>query len=493
MTETFLSMRGISKAFAGVPALKNAAFTCQRGTVHALVGENGAGKSTLMKILAGAVQADAGEIVFKGQARAHLTAGAAIALGISIIYQELALIPYMTVAENIFLGREPRSRWGVVKRRAMTREAESLLRRLDTPVAPDALVGDLTVARRQMVEIAKALSKRADLIIMDEPSAILAGHELDALFGVIDALVKDGVTVIYISHRLDEVFRVAHAVTVLKDGEVVGTQPIRDLTRPKLIEMMVGRALEEIYPPRQTPPGAVVLSVEDVSSHAVHHASLTLRKGEILGIAGMIGAGRTELARAIYGADKRTGGRVILNGVALRGGSPAEAMRAGLAFAPEDRKAQGLFTSLSIRHNLTLPILDKLSPGGVIQRGRELETISAAKSAFDIHMASPEQEARTLSGGNQQKIVLAKGLETQPAVVILDEPTRGVDVGAKFEIYQIMRRLAESGVGIVMISSELPEILGMSDRILVMRDGRIAGELSRDEASEEKIIGYATS
>jgi ribose transport system ATP-binding protein len=488
-----LEMRNISKAFAGVQALRDVSFTCRRGQVHALVGENGAGKSTLIKILAGAYQTDSGDIFYKGQHYTHLTTRQALDNGIRIIYQELNLIPYMTVAENIFLGCEPRTPLGLVDTGRLYEQAADVLKRLDVELDLRTPVGELTVSRQQMVEIARALSQQADLIVMDEPSAILAGHELETLFSIIESLVRQGVTIIYISHRLDEVFQIADEVTVLKDGVVVGTQPIKELTRPALIQMMVGRSLEEIYPKAQTPPGEPVLVAEDVTTDAVKQCSLTLHAGEILGVAGMVGSGRTELARALFGADPLRAGRVTLKGRDIGFSSPAQAVKSGLALVPEDRKAQGLFLELPVRTNITLAILNQLTRYGVVQRQMENERVEHARRDLSIVMSSSRQEAQFLSGGNQQKVVLAKWLETSPAVVILDEPTRGIDVGAKFEIYQLMRKLTDQGVAILMISSELLEILGMSDRILVMRDGQIVGEFSRDEATEDKIIELATT
>jgi ribose transport system ATP-binding protein len=489
-----LEMRNISKAFGGVQALHNVSFSCRKGKVHALLGENGAGKSTLIKILAGAYQADSGEIVFKGRRHAGFTARQAMATGISIIYQELNLIQFMTVAENIFLGREPRHRFGVIDTRRMAKESADLLDRLGIGLSPSAHIGDLTVASQQMVEIAKALSQNAELIIMDEPSAILAGQELDSLFAIIRSLVEQGVTIVYISHRLKEVFEIAEDVTVLKDGQVVGAQPISEVTRAKLIQMMVGRPLEEIFPRATRPRGEPVLSATNVTTERLPHpASLTLYEREILGLAGMVGAGRTEVARALFGADALRSGKILLKGALIQLRSPKEAVKAGLALVPEDRKTQGLFLEQSIRSNITLLALDKLTRFGVILRGQETEMIQQTQRELSITMASPELEAQYLSGGNQQKVVLAKWLHTSPSVIIFDEPTRGVDVGAKFEIYQLMRQLAERGVAIVMISSELPEILGMSDRILVMHERRIVAELARDQASEERIIELATT
>jgi len=418
----------------------------------------------------------------------------AINSGISIIYQELALVPQMTVAENIFLGREPRYRLGFVNSKRLRTEAADLLNQLGIELELDLEVGKLTVAYKQMVEIAKALSKNADLIVMDEPSAILAGHELEQLFRIIESLIEQGVTIIYISHRLDEVFQIADEVTVLKDGEVVGTRQVQDLPRSELVQMMVGRTLDEVFPATNHERGEPILQAEDISTDTIlDGASLTLHVGEILGVAGMVGSGRTELARALFGADRLTTGRITIKGEPVSLKAPAEAIRQGLSLVPEDRKQQGLFTELPIRNNITLPILKRVTRWGVLRRGLEDEIVSEARRKHSIMMASADQEVQYLSGGNQQKVVLAKWLETKPEIIIMDEPTRGVDVGAKFEIYQLMRQLNDLGMAILMISSELTEILGMSDRILVMRDGRIVGELSRSEASEEGIIELATT
>ena len=490
--DTILNMTRISKAFAGVPALREVSFACERGKVHALVGENGAGKSTLMKILGGAVQADSGEIHFKGKQFNHLTPRLSLDMGISIIYQELALSPYLTVAQNIFLGREP-NRAGIIQTGDLRQQAADILAKLHVQIDLDAPVSELTVAQQQMVEIAKALSRNADLIVMDEPSAILVGEELEQLFKTIQSLVAHGVTIVYISHRLDEVFQIADTITVLKDGAVVGSRPREGLTHRELVQMMVGRSLEEVYPAPIGQRGQPVLVVDNISNARLKHISLTLHAGETLGIAGMVGSGRTELARAIFGADPISSGTITINGQIAKHTSPAQAIRGGMALVPEDRKGQGLFTALPILQNITLPILTRLTRSGVLQAKQEAQVVEEARQKLSISMAGAEQEAQFLSGGNQQKVVLAKWLETHPSVILMDEPTRGIDIGAKFEIYQLMRRLNEEGVAILMISSELPEILGMSDRVLVMRDGQIVGELPRESATEQAIIERATS
>lgn len=494
MSEYILEMRNISKSFAGVQALKDVSIRCQPGLVYGLVGENGAGKSTLMKILAGAYSSDAGEIVYKGELRDHASTAEIIESGISIIYQELALVRQMSVAENIFLGREPRRRLGVLDLKTLHERSSALLDRLGIELDLQLPVSELTIAQQQLVEIAKALSQNADLIVMDEPSAILAGSELDQLFRIIESLKAQGVTVIYISHRLEEVFRIADEVTVLKDGELVATRPIDELDRATLVEYMVGRPLDEVFPQTAHEQGEQVLVAEDVSTDTIlDGVSLELYAGEILGIAGMVGSGRTELARALFGADALTSGAIRLVGKnSAKWSNPAQAIGAGLVLAPEDRKAHGLFTALSVRINVTITILSTLTRFGVLKRAAEDEVVQGAQKRLSIVMSSADQETQFLSGGNQQKVVLAKWLSTDPAVIILDEPTRGVDVGAKFEIYKLMRELNDRGIAIVMISSELPEIIGMSDRIMVMNDGKVAGELTREEAGEARIIELAT-
>ena len=489
-----LEMRNIFKSFGGVNALRDVSFQCRPGTVHALVGENGAGKSTLIKILAGALLPDSGEIFFKGQKHQSFSTRKALNSGISVIYQELALVSQMTVAENIFLGREPRKYFGIVDKKRLKIEAKKLLKQLGFEVDMDMEVGEMTVAYQQMVEIAKALSKNADLIIMDEPSAILAGHELDQLFLIIESLKKRGVTIIYISHRLEEVFRIANEVTILKDGQLVGTKPIKDMSRGELVKMMVGRTLEEVFPVSFNQLGNPVLQVEEISTKTIlNQVSFNLREGEILGVAGMVGSGRTELARAIFGADPLTSGTIKIKGQDVVFKNPADAIRSKISLVPEDRKYHGLFTKLSILNNITLPILSKISRWGFTDKKKENEIVERERQIHSIDMTSGNQEVQYLSGGNQQKVVLSKSLQTIPEVIIMDEPTRGVDVGAKFEIYQLIRQLNKDGIAILMISSELPEILGLSDRILVMREGKIVAELTPNETNEEMIIEFATT
>ncbi|MFQ6133398.1 MAG: sugar ABC transporter ATP-binding protein [Armatimonadota bacterium] len=488
-----LEMHHITKDYPGVRALDDVSFDLRRGEVHALVGENGAGKSTLMKILAGAVPGDEGQILVEGRPVHIETPHDAMQAGISIIYQEFNLVPYLSVAENIFLGREPRLGFGFVDWRTMRQQAQEVLDRIGTPISPRALITDLSVAEQQMVEIAKALSVDAKVIVMDEPSATLTEHELERLFDQIRTLKAHGVGVVYISHRLEEIFEVADRVTVLRDGKWIGTEQVSDVTHGSIVRMMVGRDLEDTGQAESTATHEVLLKVEGLSrAGELRDVSFELRRGEILGVAGLVGAGRTELARVIFGADRRDGGRILLEGEPVPLASPAEAIRRGIGFVTEDRKLQGLILGMALQENVSLANLSELTTAGFVNRRQEERVAAQFVDDLDIRTPSLSQMVMNLSGGNQQKVVLAKWLFTKSKVLIFDEPTRGIDVGSKAEIHQIMRRLAAEGAGVIMISSELPEILKMSDRILVMHEGRLAGELSREEATQEKIMLLAT-
>ncbi|MGC8837703.1 MAG: ATP-binding cassette domain-containing protein [Anaerolineae bacterium] len=492
MAELILDMRGITKTFPGVRALDNVHFSCERGEVHALVGENGAGKSTLMKILSGVYSPDAGEIIFKGSPVRMESPHHAQSLGISTIYQEPSLLPYLTVAENIYLGREITGRLGLVDARELQRRAQALLDRLGAAVDVSSPVFRLGVAQQQLVEIAKALSLNADLIIMDEPTAALGEREVAHLFEVIRSLRQDGVTVIYVSHRLDEIFRIADRATVLKDGQVVGTVRTADVSKGDLICMMVGRPLSEAFPPRGDGRGEKVLEVRGLTRRgAFYDIHFSLHRGEILGIAGLAGSGRTEIVRALFGADPVDAGEVLLHGKPLQIRGPRDAVNSGIGFLTEDRKAEGLVMGLSVRENVALPSLDVWSAWGLVDRARERKVVGDLIAELQIRPPNPQQQVQYLSGGNQQKVVLAKWLATEPDVLLFDEPTLGIDVGAKVEIYALMRRLANEGKAIIMISSELPEVIGMSDRILVLCEGRIVGELTPEEATEERILALA--
>lgn len=487
-----LEMKGIVKEYPGVKALKGVDFHLKRGEVHALVGENGAGKSTLMKILGGAEARDGGEIILEGRKVEIQDPHQAEKLGISIIYQEFNLIPFLSVAENIFLGREPR-RGIFVDWRQLYANAKAVLDQLGLDIDLKAKVSGLSVAQQQMVEIAKAISVKSRIIVMDEPSATLTMHELERLFGLTRKLKEQGVGIIYISHRLEEIFEIADRVTVFRDGERISTREVRDVTKEYLIREMVGRELKDDYPKRNAVAGQELLRVEGLTRKGVlHEISFSLRKGEILGITGLVGAGRTELVRAIFGADPIDKGEIYLEGRKLRILSPQDAINSGLCLMTEDRKRQGLVLGMTVRENITIADLRGLSRAGFIHGVDERRIAGRFVRELNIKTPSVEQRVRNLSGGNQQKVVLAKWLFARSRVVIFDEPTRGIDVGAKQEIYRLMNDLAETGTGIIMISSELPEVLGMSDRILVMQEGRIRAELGGGEATQETIMRFAT-
>ena len=493
-SEYILEMRQITKRFPGVLALDKANLNLRPGEVHCLLGENGAGKSTMMKILAGAQPLDSGEILIDGAPVQITSPHQAQELGISMIYQEFNLSPYLSVAENIFLGREPRiGRSPFIDWKRMYREAEAILKRIRVDLDVRRPVNELSVAQQQMVEIAKALSVQAKIIVMDEPSATLTDHELAALFELIRSLRAAGIGLVYISHRLEEVFEIGDQVTVMRDGQHVATKPASALTREDIIRMMVGRELTEEYPKEFFKLGEERMRVEGLAREgAFKDVSFTLRTGEIVGLTGLVGAGRTEVARAIFGADRKTAGQIYLDGKPVEIRSPQDAIKHGVGLLTEDRKNQGLVLGMTVRENTTLSNLSALVKGLFINR--KYERTVAEKYVHELQIKTPsiEQVVQNLSGGNQQKVVLAKWLFTQSRVLIFDEPTRGIDVGAKAEIFKLMNALIGRGVAILMISSELPEVLGMCDRIMVMHEGRLAGELMRDEASQEKIMRLAT-
>ena len=479
-----LEMHGISKTFPGVRALASVELTAWSGEVLALMGENGAGKSTLMKILSGAYHADpGGEIRVFGSAISIDGPQAAKAAGIAIIYQELALAPNLTVSENIHLGNEIARPGGRLDRGAMAQACRPILERLGTPFGPETLVGSLSIAEQQLVEIARALYRHSRILVLDEPTTALSARETDRLFALIRQLRGEGIALIYISHRMAEVYELADRVTVLRDGSYVGTLEREQLSADAIVRMMVGRELSSFYTKTHDPAaatrGKVVMQVDGVSDGGrVHPCSFTLHKGEVLGLAGLVGAGRTELARLIYGADRRTGGTVSLDGrpVALR--APKEALDAGITYLTEDRKGLGLFLDMSCGANINLGVIDRdAALGGRLNLARARERARRAFGSLRVRAASPLVQVGSLSGGNQQKVLLARLLETDPKVLILDEPTRGVDVGAKSEIYRIIDELAQRGLGVLVISSDLPEIVGICDRVLVMREGAIAGEV----------------
>jgi ABC-type sugar transport system ATPase subunit len=488
--KVLLEMQGIGKTFPGVRALEGVQLTVREGQVHALLGENGAGKSTLIKILSGAYRMDEGKILFEGEPVEIRGPHDAQALGISTIYQEFNLARDLTVAENVFLGHLPTKGvtvdWSTVK--ARTRE---ILDTLGVEFSVDTPISSLSVAEQQLVEIAKALNRKTRILIMDEPSALLGEKDLDNLFRVVRSLQAQGIGIIYISHRLREIFALADEVTILKDGRYIATQKVSDVTMDDLVKLMIGRALKDVFPKRTVEHGDVLLEVGNLSqAKLLRDISFQLHAGEIVGFAGIVGSGRTELARAIFGADPSSG-EMRIDGKPYKPHSPAAAIRKGLALVTEDRKAQGLFLQLSVRINTTISGLRQLTRLGVINFGKELTLVKRMIQELRIKTPGPSFLVVNMSGGNQQKVVLARWLSVGTRIFIMDEPTRGIDVGSKSEIYQIMDELTKHGVGILMISSELPEVLGMSDRIMVMRQGRIVKELSRAEASEETIMQYA--
>jgi len=487
-----LEMRGIEKAFLGVQVLRGVGLDLQAGEVHALVGENGAGKSTLMKILAGVYQPDAGSIHIDGQEQHFGHPAQAQAAGVGIIYQEFNLLPYRSVAENVFVGREP-TRNGLVDRGAMERVTADLLEDLgETSFGPRSTVGRLSVAQQQVVEIVKARSLDARILVMDEPTAALAEHEAELLAAMIRRLQERGIGILYISHRLKEVFALASRITVIKDGAHVATKSVNEVDSRGLVNLMVGRELDSYFPPRREEIGTgdVRLRVKGARSFKLKDVDLDLRAGEIVGVAGLQGSGRTSLARAIFGMDPFEAGEVELDGKPIRIASPRTAIRSGMGFITEDRKVEGLALAQNVRDNALLA-LRTLMPARKRRRDSGLKSVEELTASTELRARSLEQEVRFLSGGNQQKVVLAKWLATRPKVIIFDEPTRGIDVGAKAGIHDLMRGLAEEGVAILMISSELPELIGMSDRVLVMRDGAIVGELPAG-SSEEAIMHLAT-
>lgn len=489
--EKILLMQNIKKEYPGVIALNDVTFEVHKGELMALCGENGAGKSTLIKILAGAVQMTSGKIIFQDKLVDIHNPHIAKELGISIIYQELNLNPNLDIAQNMFLGQEPMKN-GFIDRTKMYKMAKEICESLNMDYEIRTKVRNLSVAQMQMVEIAKALSWKASLIVMDEPTASLTSHEIEALFLTITNLKELGVTIIYISHRLEEIFQIADRVTVLRDGCFVGTEPIAKVNKQSLIKMMVGRELQT-FENKCRKRGEKVLEVVNLNAGSlVKDISFTTYKNEILGISGLVGSGRTETVRAIFGADKKDSGEILINSERLSRHNVKSAIRKGIALAPEDRKQQGLVLGLDIRKNITITNLKAVMHSIFINKRRESLAAEGYRDILRIKTPGVQQLARNLSGGNQQKVVLAKWLFSKPKVMIFDEPTRGIDVGAKEDIYKIMEQLVDEGISVIVISSELPEILRVSDRILVMHEGRIAAELSCEEADQEKILHFST-
>jgi rhamnose transport system ATP-binding protein len=488
-----IQVQHVSKAFGGVHALQDVQFELLAGEVHALLGENGAGKSTLIKIMTGVHQPDTGTILLDGQPVRFASTREAQAHGVAAIYQEPSLFPDLDIAENILVGRQP-TRRGSIDWKRMYQEAGELLRRLGLSLDPRTKARELSVAQQQLVEIARALSINAKVLIMDEPTSSLTQREVEELFAIVRQLRASGAAIVFISHRLEELFALADRVTTLRDGAYVGTRAMADVTGEDLIRMMVGRTLDELFPKQAVDAGDVVLAVERLGVEgSFSDISFELRRGEILGLAGLIGAGRTNVARALFGVEPATAGTIKLDGRTVSIRSPDAAMALGIGYVPEDRKEHGLVLKMSIADNITLPMLSSFARSGWLDQKRALQAATVSAKQLEVKMADVQQQAGQLSGGNQQKVVLAKWLGTQPRVLILDEPTRGIDVGTKAAVHGLMSDLAAQGMAILMISSELPEILGMSDRILVMREGRLTGQFSRAEATQEKIMAAATT
>jgi ABC-type sugar transport system ATPase subunit len=495
IAEGWLRVEGIHKRFGGTIALKNLSMSASLGEVHAVVGENGAGKSTLMNILSGAIKPDGGKIFVDNEAVEMRSPHDASRLGVRAVHQDFSLVPHLTIAENILMGRLPTFGnrplwvdWSTTNRRAQAILDELGVKGLDIRTR----VTNLSVAHQQIVEIAKALAEKPSILILDEPSAVLPKEELGLLFSFIRKLREGNTLVLYISHRLEEVFEIADRITVLRDGELVGTVPRKDVDQNLLIRMMVGRSVEEIYPARDRRQGNEILSAEGLCGGSqFHDVSFSLAKGEVLGVFGLVGSGRSAVARALFGVEPPTKGKIFLEGKEFHVRSPQEAMRAGIAYVTEDRKRDGLVMNCSIRDNISLASLKQMSHGLILDRKRQDHLVASKVKELAIRTTDIAMPVRTLSGGNQQKVILAKWLLSRARVLLLDEPTRGVDIGVKVEIYQIINTLVKEGLGVLFISSEMLEVLGMSDRILVMQEGRLAANLARAEASEEKLLQYA--
>lgn len=500
MTETILTVQNLSKSFSGVKALDKIHFDLKKGEVHALMGENGAGKSTFMKILIGLVAADSGDIILEGESLAGSNVNETLKKGISMIHQEILMIPELSVAQNIFLGREREvsgkggrlSGW--LNDSEINRRAAALLDRMGVHIAPKAKMKHLSVAQMQMVEIAKAISNNAKVIIMDEPTSAISDKEVATLFKIIGGLRSQGVSIIYISHKMDEIFEISDTITVLRDGQYIGTKSATELDRNALIAMMVGREIDQMFPEPLNAPGEEVLSVRNLGKAGKFtNITFNVRAGEILGLAGLMGAGRTEIARAIFGLDEWDEGEIHVNKEAVRVKSPREAIDRGIGYVSEDRKGLGFIPRMSVKDNITLSSMNNHRKGFFINTQSEQSVTEQLIADLRIKTAGTGQKVTYLSGGNQQKVVIGRVLLASPEIIILDEPTRGVDVGAKFEIYKLIRNLADRGIAIIMISSELPEILGMSDRILVLSKGKQTALLSRTEATQELIMKYAVA
>lgn len=491
MEQPILKLENVSKYYPGVKALDNVMFELFPGQAHALVGENGAGKSTLIKAITGAIEITSGSIYFEGEKLDKINPIKAIDLGIAAIYQEFNLIPKLTVAENIFFGRFPKKS-GVVDTKKMHQAAQEILNELGVEINSHEKVENLTVGFQQLVEIAKSVSKQVKVLIMDEPSAPLTNNEMKYLFHIVRKLKKSGVAIIYISHRMEEIFEVCDAVTVFRDGKYISTQDIHLTNREKLIALMVNRELGDFFPKTKYSKGNKVLEVKNLNTTILKNINFDAYEGEILGFAGLVGAGRTEIARAIFGADKITSGQIILNGVEIKVKSPQKAVEYGIGLIPEDRKQHGALLHMSVKDNTTFANLHQMFANGIIKKSEEVRIAKEYCAKLKTKTPSVHQIVRNLSGGNQQKVVLSKWLLTNCKVLFFDEPTRGIDVGAKQEIYALINQLVEQGMVVMIISSEMPELLGLSDRIIVMHEGKISGELIREDATQEAILNLAS-
>ncbi|MDR1249864.1 MAG: sugar ABC transporter ATP-binding protein [Treponema sp.] len=492
MAENLLVVQNITKTYPGVTALSGVTLEIRKGEAHALVGENGAGKSTLIKTCAGAVVPDSGKIIVNGKAFSAMTPRLSKENGIAVIYQEFNLVGELSVAENIFLGRAPLK--GIrIDRGAMEKESEAIFKRFNININPGGLVKNLTVGYQQIVEIAKAVSQNANLLVMDEPSAPLTSQEVEGMFSIVDQLKAQGVTIIYISHRLEEIFRLCDRVTIMRDGRRIETLNTVDTSVDHLVTAMVGRELKETYPPRNSSiTDEVILETKNLCGNGLRDISFKLRRGETLGLGGLIGAGRTELAELLFGAKPKTSGEILMNGKPVASKTPQQAIRLGIALVPEDRKRQGALLDIDIKGNISMVILGKISTLSVVNKAQEKTLAESYKNSLMIKTPNINQKIKNLSGGNQQKVIIAKWLAATPDIIIFDEPTRGIDVGAKYEIYKLINTLVESGKTLLLISSEMEELIGMSDRILVLSEGRIAGELEKKDFDQERIMAFAS-
>lgn len=488
-----IEMRGIDKSFGGNAVLKNAGFLLDDGEVHALMGENGAGKSTLMKILTGVYTKDAGQVIVDGKEVCYNNPQEAEKAGIVFIHQELNVLFDLTVEENMFLGKEIKKVFGICDRKAMRKRVQEILDMLGVDIDPTQRMDELSIGQQQMIEIAKALMVDAKVLIMDEPTAALTQSETEVLFKVVNSLRQKGVSIVYISHRMEEIFELCDRITILRDGTYIDTKRIADIDMNDIVKMMIGREIGERYPVRNSKIGDVAFEVKNLNCPgAFENVSFEVRAGEVLGVSGLMGAGRTEIMQAIFGNMPNVTGQLLLDGKEIKNKNPQQAIQNGIGFITEDRKVEGLMLEESIMKNISLANLGRISNGGVINKKKEQELVNKGIEELRIRCFGPQHECNNLSGGNQQKVIFAKWIYTNPKVLILDEPTRGVDIGAKKEIYNIINELAAKGVAIIMVSSELPEVLGMSDRVMVVREGEVRGILNKEEANQESIMTLAT-